>query len=93
MSDLDIAETKLPQDGRIQLAIDGRQVDLRVATLPGIDGEGAVLRVLDRSAVNLELSALGFEERDRSRLSASTQSALNVSDACSGSPLYPGRCG
>lgn len=73
MSDLDIAETKLPQDGRIQLAIDGRQVDLRVATLPGIDGEGAVLRVLDRAAVNLELTALGFEERDRVLLQAATR--------------------
>ena len=73
MSDLDIAETKLPQDGRIQLAIDGRQVDLRVATLPGIDGEGAVLRVLDRSAVNLELASLGFEARDRELLASATR--------------------
>src|SRR5690606_36741371 len=60
MSDLDIAETKLPQDGRISLAIDGRPVDLRVATIPGVSGEGAVLRVLDRSAVSLDLVALGF---------------------------------
>ena len=64
MSDLDIAEIHLPQDGRISLAIDGRPVDLRVATLPGIAGEGAVLRILDRSAVSLELSALGLETRD-----------------------------
>jgi type IV pilus assembly protein PilB len=64
LSDLDIAETKLPQDGRIALAIDGRAVDLRVATLPGISGEGAVLRVLDRSAVSLDLEVLGFEPRD-----------------------------
>jgi len=64
MSDLDIAEVQLPQDGRISLAIDGRPVDLRVATLPGIAGEGAVLRILDRSAVSLELSSLGLETRD-----------------------------
>ena len=64
MSDLDVAETKLPQDGRIALVIDGRPVDLRVATLPGIAGEGAVLRVLDRSAVSLDLAALGLEARD-----------------------------
>ncbi|MDE0895556.1 MAG: GspE/PulE family protein [Planctomycetota bacterium] len=64
MSELDIAETKLPQDGRISLAIDGRPVDLRVATLPGIAGEGAVLRILDRSAVSLELTSLGLETRD-----------------------------
>ncbi len=60
MSDLDIAETKLPQDGRIALAIEGRPVDLRVATLPGVSGEGCVLRVLDRSAVSLDLPALGL---------------------------------
>ena len=64
MSDLDIAETKLPQDGRIALVIDGRPVDLRVATLPGIAGEGAVLRVLDRSAVSLDLDALGLQRED-----------------------------
>jgi type IV pilus assembly protein PilB len=66
MSDLDIAETKVPQDGRIELSIDGRPVDLRVATLPSVSGEGAVLRVLDRSAVSLELASLGLsldEER------------------------------
>ena len=60
MSDLDIAETKLPQDGRIALNIEGRPVDLRVATIPGVAGEGAVLRVLDRSAVSLDLNALGM---------------------------------
>lgn len=64
MSDLDIAETKLPQDGRISLSIEGRPVDLRVATIPGIAGEGAVLRVLDRSAVSLDLEALGMAQTD-----------------------------
>lgn len=73
MSDLDIAETKLPQDGRIQLSIDGRPVDLRVATLPGIAGESCVLRVLDRSAVSLDLEALGFDERERKLLRAVTR--------------------
>jgi len=73
VSELDIAETKMPQDGRIQLAIDGRQVDLRVATLPGIAGEGCVLSVLDRSAVSLELSALGLEPAERSALENLTQ--------------------
>jgi type IV pilus assembly protein PilB len=64
MADLDIAETRLPQDGRIELSIDGRPVDLRVATLPGIAGEGCVLRVLDRSAVQLDLSVLGLARSD-----------------------------
>ena len=68
MSDLDIAETKLPQDGRIALSIDGRPVDLRVATLPGIAGEGCVLRVLDRSAVSLDLAALGLPAEEEGRL-------------------------
>jgi type IV pilus assembly protein PilB len=73
LSELDIAETKVPQDGRIALSIDGRPVDLRVATLPGISGEGAVLRVLDRSAVNLELGVLGFQEREEQALRALTK--------------------
>ena len=68
MSDLDVAENKLPQDGRISLVIEGRPVDLRVATLPGIAGEGAVLRVLDRSAVSLDLDALGLEAGDAATL-------------------------
>ncbi|QDU67006.1 GspE/PulE family protein [Engelhardtia mirabilis] len=73
LSDLDIAETKVPQDGRISLSIDGRPVDLRVATLPGISGEGAVLRVLDRAAVNLDLAALGFDAADEAALRALTK--------------------
>ena len=73
MSDLDIAETKMPQDGRIALSIDGRPVDLRVATLPGIGGEGCVLRVLDRSAVSLDLVALGMAADDVEALSEMTQ--------------------
>jgi type IV pilus assembly protein PilB len=68
MSDLDITETRMPQDGRIELSIDGRPVDLRVATLPGIAGEGCVLRVLDRSAVSLDLAALGLAAEDDARL-------------------------
>ncbi len=72
MSDLDIAETKLPQDGRIALAIEGRPVDLRVATLPGVSGEGCVLRVLDRTAVSLELPALGLLADEVEALEAAT---------------------
>ncbi len=68
MSDLDIAETKLPQDGRIELAIDGRPVDLRVATLPTVSGESAVLRVLDKSSVSLDLAALGAGEEEQALL-------------------------
>lgn len=60
MSNLNIAERRLPQDGRIQRLINGKQVDLRVSTLPTAFGESVVLRVLDRSNVNLELETLGM---------------------------------
>jgi len=72
MADLDITEARVPQDGRIELAIDGRPVDLRVATLPGASGEGCVMRVLDRSAVSLDLKALGLQPHDEAALRAMT---------------------
>src|SRR5262249_4404991 len=50
LAELDIAERRLPQDGRIRLGIRGREIDLRIATMPHLDGEGAVLRILDRAA-------------------------------------------
>jgi type IV pilus assembly protein PilB len=62
MANLDIAERRLPQDGRISLAMAGRMVDMRVSTLPTQFGESVVLRVLDRSAVNMELENLGFPD-------------------------------
>jgi type IV pilus assembly protein PilB len=60
MANLNISERRLPQDGRVNFALGKRQVDLRVSTLPTQFGESVVLRVLDRSAVNLELESLGF---------------------------------
>ncbi len=62
MSGLNIAERRRPQDGRIQLKIGGKPVDLRVSTLPTAYGESVVLRILDRSVVNLDLDVLGFSE-------------------------------
>ena len=62
MSSLNIAERRIPQDGRIQTMIAGRQVDLRVSTLPTQFGESVVLRVLDRSTVKLELESLGMPD-------------------------------
>lgn len=62
MAEMNIAESRLPQDGRIQKKVAGRNVDLRVSTLPTQFGESVVLRVLDRSTVNLELGALGLPE-------------------------------
>src|SRR5438874_11779830 len=62
MANMNIAERRLPQDGRIQKNIAGRSVDLRVSTLPTQFGESLVLRVLDRSVVNLDLEALGMPD-------------------------------
>ena len=62
MANLDIAERRMPQDGRIELLVEGRPVDLRVSVLPTMFGESVVLRVLDRSQVNLDLELLGFRE-------------------------------
>lgn len=60
MANLDIAERRLPQDGRIQVVTQGRQIDLRFSSLPGLYGEKVVLRVLDRSQAILELDKLGM---------------------------------
>ncbi len=62
LSNLNIAERRLPQDGRIQRVIGGKQVDLRVSTLPTQFGESVVLRVLDRSSVNLDIETLGMPD-------------------------------
>ncbi|MHC4783263.1 MAG: GspE/PulE family protein [Planctomycetota bacterium] len=64
MADLDIAERRLPQDGRIALTMNGNPIDLRVSILPTMFGESVVLRVLDRTQVNLSLDMLGMQERD-----------------------------
>jgi type IV pilus assembly protein PilB len=60
MADINIAERRIPQDGRINTVINGRDVDLRVATLPTVHGEKVVMRVLDKSTALLRLSDLGF---------------------------------
>jgi len=60
MANLNISERRLPQDGRISINLAGKQIDLRISTLPTQFGESVVLRVLDRSAVNLELESLGL---------------------------------
>lgn len=63
MSRMDIAEHRLPQDGRVHVVVDGRQIDLRVSTLPTVLGEKVVLRVLDRDSVTFELSDLGLPQQ------------------------------
>lgn len=65
LAGLDIAERRLPQDGRIRLTIEGRELDLRVATLPSVHGETVVLRILDKAAGVLALADLGMRPEDR----------------------------
>jgi len=65
LSRLDIAEKRLPQDGRIRLKVAGREVDVRVSVIPMLYGEAVVLRLLDRGAMLLGLEHLGMAERDR----------------------------
>jgi general secretion pathway protein E len=62
MARLNIAERRLPQDGRIKLAVRGKDIDLRVATMPTMHGEAVVLRILDRASVALDFTPLGFED-------------------------------
>ena len=62
IANLDLGEKRLPQDGRTTFVIGGRQIDVRVATSPSVFGESAVLRILDRATVKLDLEALGLSE-------------------------------
>jgi len=73
MSELDIAERRVPQDGRFKARRDGREIDFRVSVMPSVHGEDAVLRILDRKALSdqlhgLTLDSLGFAEEMKQRL-------------------------
>ena len=70
LADLDISEKRLPQDGRIGIVIEGRRVDIRVAVMPLVAGESAVLRILDAGRSPLSLDDLGMTAEDRERLAA-----------------------
>jgi type IV pilus assembly protein PilB len=67
MAELDIAEKRMPQDGRIGLSVDGNYVDLRVATLPVVRGEAVVMRILDSRNTAMELDGLGMDDDGRAR--------------------------
>lgn len=67
MANLDIAERRLPQDGRIQVNVDGSLVDLRFSSMPGIKGEKVVLRILDKNMALLDVNRLGFEPDTKDR--------------------------
>jgi type IV pilus assembly protein PilB len=71
MADIDIAERRIPQDGRIGLTVGGKPIDIRVASMPTVYGEKIVLRLLDKSSILLNLSDLGFSERALKRFEIS----------------------
>ena len=64
MAQLDISERRLPQDGRIQIKVAGKNIDLRVSTLPVMYGESIVLRILDKQSISFSLGTLGFPDRE-----------------------------
>ncbi|HEX4364112.1 MAG TPA: ATPase, T2SS/T4P/T4SS family [Solirubrobacteraceae bacterium] len=67
MSDLDISERRIPQDGRVGLTIDSHHIDLRVVTLPSVHGESVVMRILDKSSIPMDLEKLGMAAQERER--------------------------
>ncbi len=78
LSKMDIAEKRLPQDGAIVVKIENRPIDIRVSTIPTIYGEKAVLRLLDRSAVVLDLNRLGFEPKQLELMRKAINSAYGL---------------
>ena len=68
MARLNIAERRLPQDGRIQLKAQGKEIDMRVSTVPTMHGESVVMRLLDKNSVKLDLNSLGFSPENYERL-------------------------
>jgi type IV pilus assembly protein PilB len=78
MAELDIAEKRVPQDGRIKLRIQNRMIDLRVATLPVIYGEKIVLRILDQSNLNVNLETFGFQPESLERFLKAVESPYGM---------------
>ncbi|MER8615168.1 GspE/PulE family protein [Mesorhizobium sp. M1216] len=78
LSRLNIAERRLPQDGRMRIAVRGRDIDLRVSVVPSIHGEAIVLRILDRAGVELRLGKLGFDDAAQGKIRSMSQSANGI---------------
>ncbi|MFQ5603775.1 MAG: type II secretion system ATPase GspE [bacterium] len=78
LASLDIAENRIPQDGRFQVAISGRDIDIRVSTLPTVYGENVVLRILDKSNLELNLEQLGLEPEAFKRFKEMLSSSYGV---------------
>jgi type IV pilus assembly protein PilB len=82
LSGMNIAETRLPQDGKINFFVGKRKVDLRVSTLPTVFGENLVLRVLDRARLVVGLESLGFDERNLARFRQAIESRHGILLVC-----------
>lgn len=78
MATLDLAEHRVPQDGRIKMKLQNKAVDLRVSTLPTLYGEKVVMRVLDKSALCVDLEKLGFESQDLEKFSKAIQAPYGL---------------
>jgi len=75
---MDISEKRLPQEGRVHIVADGREIDLRVSSMPTILGEKIVIRILDKAALTFELDALGVRGRDKSAIEAMIRSPYGL---------------
>ncbi|MBI5904072.1 MAG: type II/IV secretion system protein [Deltaproteobacteria bacterium] len=82
LSAMNIAETRQPQDGKINFFVGKRKIDLRVSTLPTVHGENLVLRVLDKSKLVLGLESLGFDEKTLARLRKAIESRNGIVTVC-----------
>jgi type IV pilus assembly protein PilB len=82
LASLDIAERRIPQDGRIKVQIDGRKVDLRFSSMPGIHGEKVVLRILDRNQAILDINKLGFNTQVLERFKTVLKSSYGLILVC-----------
>jgi type IV pilus assembly protein PilB len=78
MSDLDISERRVPQDGRVGLMIDGHHIDLRVVTLPSVHGESVVMRILDKDSVVMSLDKLGMAAAEHERFERAFRQAYGA---------------
>jgi type IV pilus assembly protein PilB len=78
MADLDIAERRLPQDGRVGLTVEGHSVDIRIVTMPGVHGEGVVMRILDKEQALLSLDTLGMTGTPRERFESGFHQAYGA---------------
>ena len=87
MSELDIAEKRVPQDGRVGVNVEDRRVDLRVTTLPTQRGEGCTIRILDKTQALRSLDELGMDGDGRERFQASVSKPYGAVS----SPVRPGR--